>query len=92
MKSDYIIDLERINELTSSQYDDPKGINQPLNQPYSLHSISKYIIKQYLEIYMNKDSRHSDKSKLIEAIETLEYNKILISKSTIRDNTINQLL
>jgi hypothetical protein len=29
MKSDYIIDLERINQLTSSQYDDPKGINQP---------------------------------------------------------------
>jgi hypothetical protein len=92
MKSDYIIDLERINQLTSSQYDDPKGINQPLNQPYSLHSISKNIIKQCIEIYFNKDSRHSDKSKLIEAIETLEYNKILISKSTIRDTKINDII
>jgi len=89
MKSDYIIDLERINQLTSSQYDNQQ---KSFGEPYSLHSISKNIIKQYLDIYMNKDSRHSDKSKLIEAIETLEYNKILISKSTIRDNTINQLL
>jgi hypothetical protein len=88
MKSDYIIDLERINQLTSSQYDDPKGINQP----YSLHSISKNIIKQYLDIFMNKDSRHSDKSKLIEAIETLEYNKIILSKSTIRDTKINDII
>ena len=90
MKSDYIIDLERINELTSSQYD-----NQQKNyggQPYSLHSISKNIIKQYLDIFMNKDSKHIDKSILLEAIETLEYNKIIISKSTIRDNTINELL
>ena len=90
MKSDYIIDLERINELTSSQYD-----NQQKNyggQPYSVHSISKNIIKQYLDIFMNKDSKHLDKSILIEAIETLEYNKIIISKSTIRDNTINELL
>ena len=90
MKSDYIIDLERINELTSSQYD-----NQQKNyggQPYSVHSISKNIIKQYLDIFMNKDSRHSDNTKLIEAIETLEYNKIILSKSTIRDNTIDELL
>jgi hypothetical protein len=91
MKSDYIIDFERINQLTSTIHDDTSGKNHS-GIPYSVHSISKNIIKQYLDIYMNKDSRHSDKSKLIEAIETLEYNKILISKSTIRDNTINQLL
>ena len=41
---------------------------------------------------MNKDSKRADNSKLIEAIETLEYNKILISKSTIRDNTIKSFL
>jgi len=90
MKSDYIIDLERINQLTSSQYD-----NQQKNfggQPYSLHSISKNIIKQYLDIFMNKDSKHLDKSKLQEAIETLEYNKIIISKSTIRDTKINDII
>jgi len=91
MKSDYIIDFERINQLTSTIHYDTSGKNHS-GIPYSVHSISKNIIKQYLDIYMNKDSRHSDKSKLIEAIETLEYNKILISKSTIRDNTINQLL
>ena len=91
MKSDYIIDLERINQLTYTIHDDTSGKNYG-GQPYSVHSISKNIIKQYLDIFMNKDSKHLDKSILIEAIETLEYNKIILSKSTIRDNTINELL
>jgi len=91
MKSDYIIDFERINQLTYTIHDDTSGKNH-VGIPYSVHSISKNIIKQYLEIYMNKDSKHSDNTKLIEAIETLEYNKIILSKSTIRDNTIDELL
>ena len=91
MTSDYIIDFERINQLTSSQYDDPQG-KQHLGQPYYLHSISKNIIKQYIDTYMNKDSKHTNQSKLQEAIETLQYNKILISKADIRDTKINDII
>jgi len=83
MKSDYIIDFERINQLTS--FDDPNHITQP-------HSISKNIIKQYMEIFLNKDPNRIDKKTLNEVIETLEYNKIIISKSTIRNNNIDKLL
>ena len=92
MISDYIIDFERINQLTSSQYDDPQGKNTYGDQPYSLHSISKNIIKQYIDTYMNKDSKHTNQSKLQEAIETLQYNKILISKADIRDTKINDII
>ena len=41
---------------------------------------------------MNKDSRHTNQSKLQEAIETLQYNKILISKADIRDTKINDII
>ena len=92
MISDYIIDFERINQLTSSQYDDPSGKNNYANQPYSIHSISKNIIKQYLEIYLNRESKRADNSKLIEAIETLQFNKILISKADIRDYKLQTLI
>ena len=90
MISDYIIDFERINQLTSTIHDNPNG--STLNQPYQIHSISKNLIKQYIEIYQTKNSRNSDKSKIEEAIEILEYNKILISKSTIRNNKLNKIL
>lgn len=92
MISDYIIDFERINQLTSSQYDDQSGKNNYANLPSSIHSISKNIIKQYLEIYLNRDSKRADNSKLIEAIETLNFNKILISKADIRNQKLETLI
>lgn len=50
------------------------------------------VIKDYLEIYMSRKSKRIDDEKVLEAIETLHYNGILISKSDIRDGKIKEIL
>lgn len=88
MESDYIINFERINQLTSTIHDGTSDIGLP----YSVHSISKNIIKQYMEIFTNRHSRRADNTKLVEVIETLRFNGIILSKSDIRDIDINKIL
>ena len=91
MKSDYIIDFERINELTTHPGDNR---DKDSFMPTSVYSISKQIIKDYIRIWSEQEFRSSNTTdiKLQEVIDTLVYNKILIAKSTIRDKKINQIL
>ena len=90
MESDYIIDFERVNELTSTVYDSEPSENVHFGK-YVYH-VSRKIIKDYLEIYNSRESRRLDNKKVLEAIETLHYNGILISKSDIRDGKIKEVL
>ena len=90
MESNYIIDFERVNELTSTMYDCEPNENSPYGK--YVHHASRKIIRDYLEIYNNRDLRKSDNKKVLEVIETLHYNGILISKSDIRDGKINRIL
>lgn len=90
MESDYIIDFERVNELTSTVYDSEPNGNAPFGK-YVYH-VSRKVIKDYLEIYMSRKSKRIDDEKVLEAIETLHYNGILISKSDIRDGKIKEIL
>jgi hypothetical protein len=95
-KSDYIIDFERVNELTTSIYDDPNDKSNPMLDGKFAFSISRKVIREYLDNFnsYNPISTHSDliKDKVKHVIETLEYNGILLHKSTIRDKKIDKIL
>lgn len=89
MTSDYVIDFERINQLTTTAFDKENG--SPIG-PILGHGISKSIIKDYLQVYQGRDSKHLNQVKLQEVIDTLVYNKILISRADIRDGKIDEVL
>ena len=89
----YIIDFERLNQLSTHPNDKIDGSITGTNLP---HGISRSIIKQYLETYNrltidNIRSELSDREskKLQMIIDTLEYNGILVDK---RDKKIDQVL
>lgn len=84
-KANYIIDFDRLNQLTAHVNDNPNGGVQGM----FVYNISRKILRDYMERYM--EYRESD-SRLSEVIETLVYNKILITKADIRDNQVNQIL
>ena len=90
----YIIDFDRVNQLSSHDNDNPTtGM-----QGTFVHNISRKIIREYLDIYTDsvthqgKISYKYTQETLNEVIETLRYNKILIDKSDIRDQKIEQVL
>ena len=91
MESDYIIDFDRLNELTSHDNDSPSSNQTGFGSLY-IHSITRKVIKEYMEIYQGRYNRSSDEKKVGEVIETLHFNRILISKADIRDGKIKKLL
>lgn len=92
-KLEYVIDFERLNQLTSHPNDNPNSNNAYSGNPTGYcHSITRKVIKQYLDIYLDTANRVRTEELLEEAINSLHYNKILISKSDIRDNKINNIL
>jgi len=58
----------------------------------SVFSITKNLIKNYIQIYEDRASRRSNDDKVNEAIAVLKYNKILIDYSDIRDKKIEKIL
>ena len=48
-RSDYIIDFDRVNKLTTSIYDDPNDKSNPFSDGKFAFSVSRKIIKEYLE-------------------------------------------
>lgn len=100
MQQDYIIDFERVNQLTAHPNDDPSksgGFATPFT-----YSISRKILKEYLEIYIGYNPSESykignrtgkvTKEQYDNIIETLKHNKILITSADIRDKKINSIL
>jgi len=91
-RSDYIIDFERVNQLTASIYDDPNDKSSPFSDGKFAFSVSRKIIREYLENFNSMSERNTNEDKMNHIINTLEYNGILIHKSTIRDQKIEELL
>ena len=86
----YILDLERINQLTAPHPgDDSNGY-----QPTAVFSLSKMLIKKWIEIWENRSSRHSleNDDKVKSAFENLRFNKILLTEADIRDRKLDNLL
>lgn len=91
MESEYIIDFERLNELTSHENDNPSSNQGGFGSMY-IHSTTRKVIKEYMEIYQGRYRSKTDEKKVEEVIETLHYNRILISKSDIRDGKLKEIL
>jgi hypothetical protein len=87
----YYIDFDRVNELTTTIYDDPL-YEGPLQKGNFAYSISRKFILNYLSIFTERRSKRVNSELVQEAIEQLEFNKILISESTLRDNKINIII
>lgn len=85
MNPNYIIDFERINQLTSHANDMPSAGYTPT---YS-YSHTRKLLKEYLELYSSikiTDERYQH------IVDTLVYNKILLRREDIRDGKINELI
>ena len=89
---DYIIDFERVNQLTSSIYNDPNDKSNPFTEGKFAFSVSRKLIKEYLDRFSSMNERNTPDDKMQHIINTLEYNKIIIHKSTIRDQKIDEIL
>lgn len=86
----YILDLERINQLTAPHpSDDSNGY-----QPTAVFSVSKSLIKKWVEIWENRSSRHSleNDDGVKSAFENLRFNKILLTEADLRDRKLDNLL
>lgn len=88
----YYIDFDRVNELTSTIYDDPQYDDGAFTKGKFAYSISRKIILNYLNIFTERRSKRLDSELVQEAIDQLQFNKILISESTLRDNKINIII
>lgn len=84
----YIIDLERVNKLTAPH----PGDNSNAYQPTAVFSVSKMLIKKWVEIWENRNSRTESDDKVKSAFENLRFNKILLSESDIRDKKMQFIL
>ena len=86
----YILDLERINQLTAPH----PGDNSNGYQPTVVFSVSKSLIKKWVEIWENTSSRHSleNDDKVKSTFENLRFNKILLTEADIRDRKLDKIL
>lgn len=91
---DYIIDFDRVNELSSTKDDKPE---EGFMGVYHFN-LSRKIVKEYLEIfsdfYIKGKLIGFTTEKLEHVIKTLTYNKILVDRSTtaLRDAKLDDLL
>ena len=89
----YIIDFDRVNELTTHPNDGKD--KSPYALTTSVYSITKNYMKRYLEIFEDRDRKKSKQysdEEVKEAIAILVYNRVLISQADIRDEKINKIL
>lgn len=91
-KNDYIIDFDRVNQLTTSIYDDPTDQSSPFVVGKFAFSVSRKVIKDYIEAFQSISERNTKSDRIEHIVNTLEYNGILIHKSSIRDKKINDIL
>ena len=86
----YIIDFERVNQLTTTIEDKP---NEGYAGTYQ-YGICRSIIKQYLMIYHGDIKSRDFPTGLSyeDIVDTLVYNRILITKGQLREEKINTIL
>ena len=92
----YIIDFDRVNQLTSHENDNPNstGIIQPGSFCYS---ISRKYLKELVDVFLAKGSKYRYSDSSIDetydfVVKTLRYNKILITEADIRDGKIEKII
>lgn len=87
--NDYIIDFEKVNELTSSPIGERLKDDGTYIPNANNYTLSKSIIKNYLDKFTHTDRKYKNIDHII---STLEYNGIIISKSKIRSEKLSSIL
>jgi hypothetical protein len=90
-KYNYIIDFERVNQLTSTSYSTEKENSSPFSDGHTGYTLSRKLINSFLDKFIGRRF-DTDPMEMEFIINTLSYNKIIISKSDIRDRKINNLI
>lgn len=90
-RSDYIIDFDRVNELTTIVYSERVKQSSAFSDGNIGYTLSRKIISDFLNKFTQSKSSTTDEEMNF-IIETLVYNKILITKADIRDTKINKVL
>lgn len=87
---DFVIDFDRINELSSTKDDNP---TEGCFGTYHF-AVSRKILKEYLEIFLGNNNMSKSKAEDIRphVINTLIYNRVLIHQASLRDIKIDQIL
>lgn len=89
--SEYVIDFLKVNELTVHPNDNP---NTTGYIPGTFcYNISRKMIREYLDIYREYPGTNKiSEKKYLDAVSQLVFNKILISKSDIRERRIDEII
>ena len=90
-RSDYIIDFDRVNELTTIVYSERVKQSSAFSDGNIGYTLSRKMISEFLNKFTQSKSSTTDEEMNF-IIETLVYNKILITKADIRDTKINKVL
>jgi hypothetical protein len=90
-KHNYIIDFERVNQLTSTHYSPEKANSSPFSDGQTGYTLSRKLINSFLDKFTGKRF-DTDYEEMEFIINTLVYNKILITKADIRNEKINNLI
>lgn len=90
-RSDYIIDFDRVNELTTIVYSERVKQSSAFSDGNIGYTLSRKIISDFLNKFTQSKSTTTDEEMNF-IIETLVYNKILITKADIRDTKIDKVL
>ena len=77
-----------VNELTAPH----PGDNNNGYQPTAVFSVSKMLIKKWIEIWESRTSRTESDDRVKSAFENLRYNKILLTEADLRDRKLDKLL
>ena len=90
-RSDYIIDFDRVNELTTIVYSERVKQSSAFSDGNIGYTLSRKMISEFLNKFTQSKSSTTDEEMNF-IIETLVYNKILITKADIRDTKIDKVL
>lgn len=92
-RSDYIIDFDRVNELTTIVYSERVKQSSAFSDGNIGYTLSRKMISDFLNKFTQpKSSSTTTDEEMNFIIETLVYNKILITKADIRDTKIDKVI
>lgn len=91
---DYLIDFERLNELTNPVGYTEHGLNQGAISPVSRRTLMKYVDawNSFIERADRSYKSERDNKRIEYIINNLRNSGILISPQDQRDNKLNEIL
>tara|TARA_R110000772_G_scaffold64185_1_gene143545 strand:- start:8628 stop:8915 length:288 start_codon:yes stop_codon:yes gene_type:complete len=89
---DYIIDFDRVNELTVNEKIDQQVKEGQMGGVNFSYRSTRRVLYEYLDKYKSLRPNLKQDDRIDHIVKTLHYNKILISPADIRDKEIEKVL